>query len=141
MKAERFLKRVEIINRKIELKTQEREYYLSLATGITGTGAGERVQTSKSCQSMAGAVAIAADILADIKELEEERINARAEIDGVIKTLALKDYTVASMLYISCMSIEEIATDLKKSKSYVFKARNRIIDYVSRVLEESKNER
>ena len=137
MNAKHYLMQIEKLDRMIQNKIAESEYWKDIASGTGMNSDGERVQSQGSKQKMADAVGKYIDIEREITEAIDRLIDLRREIIQTIEMLKNVDhYDVLYKRYVLYKEYFEIADDMRKSQSWVTKAHGKALIAVQKILNE-----
>ena len=135
MKAEKYLKRIAVLDRRIQNRMQSAERWRTAAKSCTTNFGNERVQSSGSKQQMENALINALSleelILKDSQELREieDTLNALSSCD-------LDSYDVVYMIYVLQKSYKQIADEKGKSVSWVKNKRKSGLNILEEILKE-----
>lgn len=135
MNAERYLKRIAVLDRRIQNRMQSAERWRTAAKSCTTNFGNERVQSSGSKQQMENALINALSleelILKDSQELRE--------IEDTLNALSIRDldsYDVIYKIYILQKSYKQIADEKGKSVSWVKNKRKSGLGLLDEILKE-----
>lgn len=140
MKAKDFLKQLKKLDCLITNKLIEKEQWKSIATGITASVGGERVQSSGSQQKMADAIARYVDMGAEIDRTIDRFIDAKMDVINVIEQLNPDEYDILHKRYVQYITIDDIAYMYDKSKSWVTTVHGTALKHVQDILDSRKVE-
>ncbi len=133
--AREYLEKIWHNERIIRNKQIERKYWMELASGITASIGGERVQSTKIVSPMEKMVVEAAIIDQEIDRLKKEI----AEIIETIQKLPTEEYDFLHKVYIQRKDMKEIYVDGYKSNSWAKTMHKRALSSLQRVLDEREN--
>lgn len=110
MKAKAFLKQIEKLDKMIENKTFEVEYWKGIANGTTAQMGGERVQSSGSQQKMADAVVKYIELENEVAGQIDILIDTKKDVIRVIEQLDPIEYDLLHKHYVQHITLYEIAS-------------------------------
>lgn len=116
MNAEKYLERISKIDSLIRNRIEDHEKWVVIAEGLGG-GQSDGVQASKNLHKTSDAIGRYVDIEREIYSLRQER----KEIIDTIEKLPNAEYSVIYALYVSNLSVKEIAYQFHKSYEWVKK--------------------
>lgn len=119
----------------IENKMAEVEKYRCIASGITSTTEGERVQSSGTKSKMADAINLVVDLETEIAELIEKSLNERREIIRTIEQMDAMDYDVLHKRYVQRLTFDEIGASRNMSKSWATTVHGRALQRLNKILD------
>lgn len=127
----KYLNRIEEIDTLIERVQEDKDRWMDIATNITSSMGGERVQTSGNLKKMENAIVNSMDYDERIVELNKERI----EIVKTIELLPFKEYNVLYMRYVKGCEYRDIASLCGKSYSWVTSVHGRALQSLKKILD------
>jgi RNA polymerase sigma factor (sigma-70 family) len=126
-----YLSRIEELDIKLKRVQENKERWLDIATNVTSSMGGERVQTSGNVQKMEDAIINSMDYDERIVELNKER----DEIIKTIEQLPFKEYNVLYMKYVDRWGYYDIASSCGKSYSWVTSVHGRALQSLKKILD------
>lgn len=144
MKAKGYLLQVKKLDRMIENKKEEKEFFKSLAESIIMSNEEERVQTSGSKDRMAETICKYLALEDEINAIIIELIEKRKEIIATIELLNADEYDVLHKMYIGIrngqeiiyLTVDEVADFNKKSKRWAASVHGRALVNLQKILDE-----
>ena len=146
MKAVKYLERIEIIDRLIENKLSESEYWKSIASNVsvsipTATVGGkivglERIKSSGISDKMADAVCNYVDIEEAYKLEIGELAAERRDILSTIEKLPPQEYIVIYKRYVEHKQMQEIAIEMCRSRGWVTGTHGKALEDLQAILDE-----
>ena len=135
MDAKNFLRQVEKYDLCIQNKLIELQQWQDMATGITASIGGDRVQSSSSQQKMADAVIKCVDMETEINALVDALIDVKKEVISTIeKVNSPTEYDVLHKRYIQFMTLQEIADKYGREYTWVTTTHGRALKNVQMLL-------
>lgn len=120
MNTRQYLRQVNVINRKIENKDEERYKLRQLAERLSSPTTGEKVQTSHKPDAMADTVVKIVEVEQEINDLVLDLLSIQGEVISTIEMLPNQNWIdVLHKQYIERKSMSEIADEMKYSVDYV----------------------
>lgn len=138
MKAKAFLKQIEKLDKMIENKTFEVEYWKSIANGTTAQMGGERVQSSGSQQKMADAVVKYIELENEVARQIDVLIDTKKDVINVIEQLDPIEYDLLHKHYVQHFTLYEIAALYGNSYSWAVTIHGRALKNVQNILDGRK---
>lgn len=138
VKAKEYLLQVEKLNKMIDNKLVELEQWKAMATGITASSEGERVQSSGSQQRMADAVSRYVDIQNEVNEQIDRLVDLKKEVISTIEQLPAQEYDLLHKVYIQFMSFEDVAATYNKHPKWATRLHGSALQKVQKILDERK---
>lgn len=136
VKAETFLKRVEMIDTVLENKLIEQQQWRSIATSITANMGGEKVQSSSPKSKLENAVVNCVAMEDEICEQVDKLIDEKRKVTKVLEALySPTEYKILHMRYIQYISLSDIADRLNREYSWVTTTHGRALKNVQKILE------
>ena len=136
MTAKEYLNQIRKLDKLIENKLSELEHWRMVATGITSSFGGERVQTSGGRSKMEDAVCSYIDSQAELVEMAEELTRKRMELISTIEELPVAEYDLLYRRYVQDKDLYTIADELGKSYSSVTTLHGRALASVQKIINE-----
>ena len=133
--AKEYLEKILHNERIIKNKQIEREYWMDLASWITASIGGERVQSSKTSHPMENKVVEAALIDQEIDRLKKEI----AEVIDTIQQLPTEEYDFVHKVYVQHIPLKEVHVDSGKSYSWAKTMNNRALCSLQYILDKREN--
>ena len=130
--AKEYLEKIWHNERIIRNKQIERKYWMELASGITASMVGERVQSSKTSHPMENKVVEAALIDQEIDRLKKEI----AEIIATIEQLPVEEYDFLHKVYVQHLSLKTVQAESERSYSWVTTTHSRALKNLQYILDE-----
>ncbi len=130
--AREYLEKIWHNERIIKNKQIERKYWMELASGISASIGGERVQSSKTSHPMESKVLEAAIIDQEIARLKKEI----AEIIETIQMLPTEEYDFVHRVYVQHISMKEVYLEDDKSYSWAKMVHKRALNRLQDILDE-----
>ena len=122
MTAKEYLRQIAVLDAKINRRQKEVEELKTLATHITTTAEGDRVQSSGSKDRVADIVAKWVDLEAEIEELVDHLVEKKHRIIGEIHQLDDVRYIrVLEMRYVDCVTFEQIAVSMHLDIRWIYR--------------------
>lgn len=126
-----FLEQPRRLNTIIQNKLIEKKQWREMATSITASTDGERVQSSGAKEKMADAVIKCVDMEAEIDRLVDKLIDTKKEVIQIIEQLDSPiEYNLLHMRYIQYKSLQEIADYYKRDYGWAKTTHGRAIKSV-----------
>lgn len=138
MDAKEYLLQVRKIDRIINNRIEEAEYWRSVAMGTTAYSEGDRVQSSGNKQKMENAICRHLQMEEEVNRYIDKLVDVRQEILLTIENLPTADYEVLHKAYVQCKNFTVIAFEMEKSRSWVTSVHDRALQGVQRLLDERK---
>ena len=148
MKAYDFLCQVKELEQTIRIKQAEIDKWNNIAENSNAQAEGEKVQTSKTQQSMENAVAIYVDIQREVEDCYNKLIEAMRDVTKVIEQLPLAEYDMLHKVYIGrmketktgekyteYMTLKEVAMSQCKSYSWATNIHSSAKKHVQEILD------
>ena len=136
MKAKDYLLQVEKVNKMIDNKLVELEQWKAIATGITASSEGERVQASGSQQKMADAVSRYVDIQNEVNEQIDRLVDLKQEVISTIEQLPALEYDLLHKVYIQFIKLEEVAAAYNKHSKWADRLHGSALQKVQKIIDE-----
>lgn len=130
MTAKEYLDKIWHNERIIKNKQIEREYWMDLASGISASIGGDRVQSTKTSHPMESKVMEAIKIDEEIDNLKSEI----AEIISTIQLLPTDEYDVLHKVYVQHMPIKGVYIE-SKSYSWVKSTHKKALEDLQKILD------
>ena len=141
MKAKEYLLQISKIDRLVENKIAELEYWQAIATGTTTFSDGDRVQSTGNKYKMEDAIIKCIEINNEINSEIDRLVDTRKEVISTIERLKPSEYDVLHKIYVQNKDFQEIATAKKMSYSWVTTKHGRALASLQKILDErEKNE-
>ena len=122
MTAKEYLRQIAVLDAKINRRQKEVEELKTLATHITTTAEGDRVQSSGSKDRMAGIVARWVDLEAEIGQMIDHLVEVKHRIIGEIHQLEDARYIqLLEMRYVDMDTFEQIAVNMQYDIRWVYR--------------------
>lgn len=142
MNAKDYLQQIRKINRLIENKTIDANFYRALAEGCAVPGVGsDKVQSSPSPDKMENAIIKCIALQDEIYDKIVELVSAKSHITETLERLPSKEYDVLHKMYVQDIPISVIAEEEEKSVSAICKLHGRGLQHVQRMLDEKGENR
>lgn len=138
--AKEYLQQVKKLDTMIRNKEAERLQWKSIALGVSGFTAGEKVQTSGNPHKMVDAISIYIDLEREINRKIDELVDKRNEIISVIERLPEAEYDLLHKVYIQYMTLDEVAFAREKSRSWATSLHGIALKHLQTILDCSKVE-
>lgn len=133
-----FLEQVRRYDTMIQNKLIEKQQWMEMATSITASTDGERVQSSGAKEKMADAVIKCVDMEAEIDRLVDKLIDTKKEVIQTIERLDSPiEYNLLHMRYIQYKSLQEIADHYRRDYGWAKTTHGRAVSHV-RMIREKK---
>lgn len=136
MKAKEFLQQIRKLDKLIENKMIERQYWKNLAVSISSNQSSENVQSSKNHDKMAAAVGKYVDIEREIDGCIDVLYETKKDILNVIEQLETTEYDILHKVYVQYMDLNDVAIKLDKSYSWVTSMHGKALKDVQKILDE-----
>ena len=134
--AKKFLQQLEMIDLKIMNKLIEREQVRSIATGISASVGGDRVQSSGNGHKLEEAVIKLIDLESEIDALVDELIDTKRVVIGVIEKLdSPTEYNVLHKRYVQFQSLQDISDDYDRDYTWVTTTHGRALKNVQKIID------
>lgn len=130
MKAKEYLKQIQKYDRMILNKMQEKEQWLAVATGMTGSVDCERVKASFNQKKMENAVINSTYLDDEIENMTRKK----KEIISLIEKLPVLEYDVLFKIYVLHRTFFETAAELDTSYSNVTTIHGRGLKHIDDML-------
>ena len=134
MKAEEYIKQIEMLDKQIENKMAEAARWREKAISLGGFSSAGRVQESKDPHKAENILAKYLDIEAEIKKLEADRNS----INKTIERLPPIEYDILYKYYVLHIPLKEIAIDNDKVYSWVTKNKGKALNHLQIILDGKK---
>lgn len=122
MTAKEYLRQIAVLDAKINRRQKEVEELKTLATHITTTAEGDRVQSSGSMDRMAGIVARWVDLEEEIGQMIDHLVEVKHRIIGEIHQLTDDRYIrILEMRYVDRETFEQIAVTMHIDIRHIFR--------------------
>lgn len=122
MTAKEYLRQIAVLDAKINRRQKEVEELKTLATHITTTAEGDRVQSSGSMDRMAGIVARWVDLEEEIGQMIDHLVDVKHRIIGEIHQLTDDRYIrILEMRYVDRETFEQIAVTMHIDIRHIFR--------------------
>ncbi len=135
MKAKDYLLQVSKIDKLIANKLIEKEQWLIIAQGTSGTAEGERVQSSGNQQKMADSVCKMIEIDEEINKYIDKLIDIKQDVIHTIEQLQPIEYDILHIVYIQFKDFNDVATKYNKSIKWVNRIHGRALANVQKVID------
>lgn len=136
MTAREYLEKIWHNERVIKNKQIEREYWMELASGISASIGGERVQSTKTSHPMENKVVEAAIIDQEIDRLKKEI----AEIIDTIQLLPTEEYDFLHKVYVQHIPFKNVYVDGGKSSSWAKTVHKKGLNGVQIILDKRESD-
>lgn len=137
MDAKKWLRQVELLDKKIKNKMVERQQWEDMAIGLSVGMGGDRVQSSGKKEKMAKSVERCVDIESEVEMLVDEYVKAKLEVIATIEKLdSPTEYNILHMRYIQFMRLQEIADKYNRDYTWVTTTHGRAVKNVQKILDE-----
>ena len=136
LKAKEYLQQVEKLNKMIDNKLVELEQWKSMATGITASSDGERVQASGSQQKMADAVSRYVDIQNEVNAQIDRLVELKKEVISTIEQLPALEYDLLHKVYIQFIKLEDVAVTYNKHPKWAARLHGSALQKVQKIIDE-----
>ena len=159
MKAKDFMKQLQMLNKMIENKMEEKKQLQAMACSITAQMSGERVQTSGSKDKLGNAVTSYVDIEAEIDHFIDKLYDSRKKVISIIEKLDNPiEYDLLHKMYVGkielkgsdtendaifeihYMDLYEVAALYNKSYTWATTTHGRALKNVQQLLDEREEE-
>lgn len=134
--ARAYLRQLEKLDKLIENKINEREYWKALAMNTTANSEGERVKSSSNPQKMADAVCRYVDLEKEIDAAVDVLIDRRREVVACIEQLPAEEYDLLYNVYVQHVPMKEYAYNCGKSYSWALYVHKKGLAALQRLLQE-----
>lgn len=141
MKAKEYLEQLQKLDKLIENKMAEKIHWQCIATSTTAPLGGERVQSSGDPQKVATAVCNYTDLQAEIDACIDGFADQRREIIGTIEMLKVREYDLLHKVYVQHFTLQDVATALDKSYTWVTTMHGTALKSVQRILDERERKK
>jgi len=141
LKAKEYLKQLQKLDKLIENKLAEKERWKCIATTTTAPLGGERVQSSGNPQKMADAVCRYIELESEINACIDRIVDQRQEIISTIEMLDVKEYDLLHKVYVQHFTLQDVATALDKSYTWVTTMHGTALKSVQRILDERERKK
>lgn len=122
MTAKEYLQQIAVLDAKINRRQKEVEELKTLATHITTTAEGDRVQSSGSMDRMASIVARWVDLEEEIGQMIDHLVEVKHRIIGEIHQLEDARYIrILEMRYVDRETFEQIAVTMHMDIRHIFR--------------------
>jgi len=122
MTAKEYLRQIAVLDAKINRRQKEVEELKTLATHITTTAEGDRVQSSGSMDRMASIVARWVDLEEEIGQMINRLVEVKHRIIGEIHQLEDARYIrILEMRYVDRETFEQIAVTMHMDIRHIFR--------------------
>lgn len=136
-----FLKQLEKLDKLIENKNVEREYWKALATDTTANSEGERVKSSGNPQKMADAVCRYVDLEREIDAAIDSLIERRRKVLSYIEQLDVEEYNLLHKVYVQYIPLKEYSYNIDRSYSWGLYMHQKALRSLQQLLEEDEKRR
>lgn len=136
MKAKEYLQQIRKLDKLIENKMIERQYWKNLAVSISSNQSSENVQSSKNHDKMAAAVGKYVDIEREIDGCIDVLYKTKKDILNVIEQLEATEYDILHKVYVQHIDLNDVAIKLDKSYTSVTTTHGRALKNVQNILDE-----
>lgn len=141
MKAKDYLMQLQKLDKLIENKLAEKERWKCIATTTTAPLGGERVQSSGNPHKMADAVCRYIELESEINACIDRFVDQRQEIISTIEVLEVKEYDLLHKVYVQYMTLQEAATAIDKSYTWVTTVHGTALKNLQSILDERESEK
>lgn len=141
MKAKDYLQKLQKLDKLIENKLAEKERWKCIATTTTAPLGGERVQSSGNPQKMADAVCRYIELESEINACIDRFVDQRQEIISTIEMLEVAEYDLLHKIYVQYLSLQDAATALDKSYTWVTTMHGTALKHIQQILDERECEK
>lgn len=141
MKAKDYLQQLQKLDKLIENKMVERSRWVCIATATTVPLGVERVQSSGNHQKVSNAVCSYTDLEAEIDECIKRLACQRKEIISTIEMLEVAEYDLLHKIYVQYLSLQDAATALDKSYTWVTTMHGTALKHIQQILDERECEK
>lgn len=135
MKAKEYLQQIRKLDKLIENKLIERQYWKNLAVSISSNQGSENVQSTKTPDKMAAAVGKYVDIEREIDSCIDALYETKKDILNVIEQLETTEYDILHKVYVQYMDLNDVAIKLDKSYSWVTSMHGKALKDVQKILD------
>ena len=140
MKAKDYLQQVSKIDKIIKNKLIEKEQWMAIATSTsTNPSDGDRVQSSGSQQKMADAVIRIVEMENEIDRYIDMLVDTKKDVIRTIEKLPTIEYDILHKAYIQYKELYSVASEYKKTYSWVTTVHGRALKHVQDILDDKKN--
>lgn len=139
--AKEYLLQLRKIDRLIENKIAESDYWRSVALGTSSFSDGDRVQSSGSKQKMADAVCRYMTIEKEIDAEIDRLVDTKQEVIKTIEQLRTDEYDILHKAYVQFKDFGVIAIEMDRSRSWVTSVHGRALANVQKILDERNGEK
>ena len=136
LKAKEYLQQIRKLDKLIENKLIERQYWKNLACNITSSQNTENVQSSKNHDKMAAAVSKYVDIEREIDNCIDALYETKKDILNVIEQLETTEYDILHKVYVQYIDLTDVAIKLDRSYTSVTSTHGRALKNVQKILDE-----
>lgn len=136
MKAKEYLQQIRKLDKLIENKMIERQYWKNLAVSISSNQSSENVQSTKTPDKMAAAVGKYVDIEREIDGCIDVLYETKKDILNVIEQLETTEYDILHKVYVQYMDLNDVAIKLDRSYTSVTSTHGRALKNVQKILDE-----
>ena len=138
MNAKDYLLQLKKLDRMIENKQIEIQQLKGVATSITPTMSGERVQSTSNPQRIADAIGDYIDLEAEVKRDIAELFAKKREIIASIEQLNTTEYDILHKIYVQYLTFDEVAFSCNYSRSWVATVHGRALQHLQEVIDCTK---
>lgn len=141
MKAKDYLQQLQKLDKLIENKLIEKRQWECIATNTTVPLGRERVQSSGNPQKVADAVCSYTDLESEITACIDRLVDQRKEIISTIEMLEVAEYDLLHKIYVQYLTLQDAATALDKSYTWVTTMHGTALKHIQRILDERECEK
>ena len=135
MDVKKYLRQVELLDKKIKNKMVERQQWEDMAIGLSVGMGGDRVQSTGKKEKMAKSVERCVDIESEVERLVDEYVKAKQEVIATIEKLeSPTEYNILHMRYIQFIQLKEIADKYNRDYTWVTTTHGRALKNVKDLL-------
>ena len=135
MDVKKYLRQVELLDKKIKNKMVERQQWEDMAIGLSVGMGGDRVQSTGKKEKMAKSVERCVDIESEVERLVDEYVKAKQEVIATIEKLeSPTEYNILHMRYIQFIQLKEIADKYTRDYTWVTTTHGRALKNVKDLL-------
>ena len=135
MNAKEYLLQIKKYDIMIRNKNAEIQQLKDIATSISPTMSGERVQSTSNPQRIADAIGDYIDLEAETKRDLADLLAKKREIIAMIEQLNATEYDVLHKLYVQYLNFDEVAFACNYSRSWVTTVHGRALKHLQNLLD------
>lgn len=135
LNAKEYLLQIKKLDMMIRNKNAEIQQLKDVATSISPTMSGERVQSTSNPQRIADAIGDYIDLEAETKRDLADLLAKKREIIAMIEQLNATEYDVLHKLYVQYLNFDKVAYTCNYSRSWVTTVHGRALKHLQNLLD------